>query len=93
MCDPQNCTKILKEVAPEAIEKFIMACNARYPHGPPSGTKTKQYKKDKGRETTTGKEVTEELPPQYSRDDQQTTAVQQISESEVAFYWEQSYIW
>jgi len=71
---PRTAFKILREVAPEAIEKFIAARNIQFPCSPPDDRK-KRYQKDR-RDGTTPKTTADTkdkvIPKQYKVDNQKT---------------------
>jgi len=75
---PQTTFKILWEIAPEAIKKFIAARNALYPRGPPSGNKNKHCHKDHNPNQGSEKDDKDKdkltnIPKQYEDTDDQTS--------------------
>jgi len=80
---PKTAFKILCDVAPEAIEKFIATRNALYPRGPPAGPKktfqqdwkTGNTQESKGNDATT-------IPKQYDKDDRNTLTTHQSEPKE-----------
>ncbi len=66
---PKTAFKILKEVAPDAIEKFIATCNALYPRGPPNPDgKQWHFQKDKCTVYSEKPATDQPIPTQYEND-------------------------